>query len=153
MRAVQDYMLREVQRVYRLQGVDISDKHIEVIVRQMLKKIRVENNGDAETLKKITISYLISPAISIRKGNSGGQKYVQVFLQKYEGQYADIYMKSSGDFQKLAMKKRTIRSYRKKYRFRYRNGGVTLYFRVRTYQIVKGRKRVSLYSKIVKIKI
>jgi len=39
-RAVQDYMLREVQRVYRLQGVDIADKHIEVIVRQMLKKIR-----------------------------------------------------------------------------------------------------------------
>ena len=49
-RAVQDYMLREVQRVYRLQGVDIADKHIEVIVRQMLKKVRVENNGDAEFL-------------------------------------------------------------------------------------------------------
>ncbi len=49
-RAVQDYMLREVQRVYRLQGVDISDKHIEVIVRQMLKKVRVENSGDTEFL-------------------------------------------------------------------------------------------------------
>ncbi len=49
-RAVQDYMLREVQRVYRLQGVDIADKHIEVIVRQMLKKIRVEESGDAEVL-------------------------------------------------------------------------------------------------------
>ena len=49
-RAVQDYMLREVQRVYRLQGVDIADKHIEVIVRQMLKKIRVEENGDADVL-------------------------------------------------------------------------------------------------------
>ena len=45
-RAVQDYMIQEVQRVYRLQGVEINDKHIEVIVRQMLKKIRVENNGD-----------------------------------------------------------------------------------------------------------
>ena len=45
-RAVQDYMLREVQRVYRLQGVDIADKHIEVIVRQMLKKVRIENSGD-----------------------------------------------------------------------------------------------------------
>jgi DNA-directed RNA polymerase subunit beta' len=43
-------MLREVQRVYRLQGVDISDKHIEVIVRQMLKKIRIEENGDTEFL-------------------------------------------------------------------------------------------------------
>ncbi len=49
-RAVQDYMLREVQRVYRLQGVEINDKHIEVIVRQMLKKVRVENNGDSEFL-------------------------------------------------------------------------------------------------------
>ena len=48
--AVQDYMLREVQRVYRLQGVEINDKHIEVIVRQMLKKIRIENNGDTEFL-------------------------------------------------------------------------------------------------------
>ena len=49
-RAVQDYLLREVQRVYRLQGVEINDKHIEVIVRQMLKKIRIENNGDSEFL-------------------------------------------------------------------------------------------------------
>ena len=49
-RAVQDYMLREVQRVYRLQGVDIADKHIEVIVRQMLKKIRIEESGDSEIL-------------------------------------------------------------------------------------------------------
>ena len=47
-RAVQDYMIQEVQRVYRLQGVDINDKHIEVIVRQMLKKIRIENSGDTE---------------------------------------------------------------------------------------------------------
>ena len=50
LRAAQDYLLREVQRVYRLQGVDINDKHIEVIVRQMLKKIRVEERGDTEFL-------------------------------------------------------------------------------------------------------
>ena len=49
-RAVQDYMIREVQRVYRLQGVEINDKHVEVIVRQMLKKVRVETNGDSEFL-------------------------------------------------------------------------------------------------------
>lgn len=49
-RAVQDYMIQEVQRVYRLQGVEINDKHIEVIVRQMLKKIRIENNGDSVLL-------------------------------------------------------------------------------------------------------
>ena len=46
-RPVQDYMIQEVQRVYRLQGVEINDKHIEVIVRQMLKKIRIEDNGDS----------------------------------------------------------------------------------------------------------
>ena len=49
-RAVQDYLLREVQRVYRLQGVEINDKHIEVIVRQMLKKVRIEKQGDTEFL-------------------------------------------------------------------------------------------------------
>ena len=43
-------MLREVQRVYRLQGVEINDKHIEVIVHQMLQKIRVETNGDSDML-------------------------------------------------------------------------------------------------------
>ena len=49
-RAVQDYMLREGQRGYRLQGVEINDKHIEVIVRQMLQKIRIEENGDSDLL-------------------------------------------------------------------------------------------------------
>ena len=49
-RAVQNYLLREVQKVYRLQGVDICDKHIEVIVRQMLGKIRIENSGDTKFL-------------------------------------------------------------------------------------------------------
>ena len=57
-RAVQDYMLREVQRVYRLQGVDINDKHIEVIVRQMLKKIRIENNGDSDFLPGVMVDAL-----------------------------------------------------------------------------------------------
>ena len=57
-RAVQDYMLREVQRVYRLQGVEINDKHIEVIVRQMLKKIRIEDNGDTELLPGTMVDFL-----------------------------------------------------------------------------------------------
>ena len=57
-RAVQDYMIREVQRVYRLQGVDIADKHIEVIVRQMLKKIRIEDNGDSDFLPGILVDVL-----------------------------------------------------------------------------------------------
>jgi len=57
-RAVQDYMIQEVQRVYRLQGVEINDKHIEVIVRQMLKKIRIENNGDTELLPGTLVDIL-----------------------------------------------------------------------------------------------
>ena len=57
-RAVQDYMLREVQRVYRLQGVEINDKHIEVIVRQMLKKVRIENNGDSDFLPGVMVDLL-----------------------------------------------------------------------------------------------
>lgn len=57
-RAVQDYMLQEVQRVYRLQGVEINDKHIEVIVRQMLKKIRIENNGDSDFLPGTLVDIL-----------------------------------------------------------------------------------------------
>ncbi|MCL2564778.1 MAG: DNA-directed RNA polymerase subunit beta' [Defluviitaleaceae bacterium] len=57
-RAVQDYMLKEVQRVYRLQGVDINDKHIEVIVRQMLKRVKVEENGDTEFLPGSLVDWL-----------------------------------------------------------------------------------------------
>ncbi len=57
-RAVQDYMIREVQRVYRLQGVDISDKHVEVIVRQMLKKVRIENAGDTGYLPGTLVDVL-----------------------------------------------------------------------------------------------
>jgi len=57
-RAVQDYMIREVQRVYRLQGVEINDKHIEVIVRQMLKKIRVEKGGDTGLLPGMLVDIL-----------------------------------------------------------------------------------------------
>ena len=57
-RAVQDYMIQEVQRVYRLQGVEINDKHIEVIVRQMLRKIKVEESGDTEFLSGTSVDVL-----------------------------------------------------------------------------------------------
>ena len=57
-RAVQDYILREVQKVYRLVGEDINDKHIEVIVRQMMKKIRVEDAGDSDVMVGSTMEYL-----------------------------------------------------------------------------------------------
>ena len=62
--AVQDYMLREVQRVYRLQGVEISDKHIEVLVRQMLKKVKVEEPGDSGLLPGAMIDNLELEALN-----------------------------------------------------------------------------------------
>ncbi len=57
-RGVQDYMIQEVQRVYRLQGVDINDKHIEVIVRQMLKRTKIEEPGDTDFLPGSLIDWL-----------------------------------------------------------------------------------------------
>ncbi|WP_051211764.1 MULTISPECIES: DNA-directed RNA polymerase subunit beta' [Butyrivibrio] len=57
-RAVQDYLLREVQRVYRLQGVDICDKHIEVIVRQMLNKVMIDESGDTNYLPGTLVNVL-----------------------------------------------------------------------------------------------
>jgi DNA-directed RNA polymerase subunit beta' len=57
-RAVQDYMLQEVQRVYRLQGVEINDKHVEMIVRQMLKKIKIEESGDSTVLPGTSMDVL-----------------------------------------------------------------------------------------------
>ena len=53
--AVQDYLIEEVQRVYRMQGVDINDKHIEVIVRQMMKKVRVEDPGDTNLMPNMMV--------------------------------------------------------------------------------------------------
>ena len=58
LRGVQDYMIQEVQRVYRLQGVEISYKHIEVIVRQMLKRVKIEENGDTEFLPGSLVDWL-----------------------------------------------------------------------------------------------
>ncbi len=69
--AVQDYMLREVQRVYRLQGVEINDKHIEVIVRQMLKKVRIDDNGDTDLLPGSMVDILDYEDINSRMEAEG----------------------------------------------------------------------------------
>ena len=69
--AVQDYLLREVQKVYRLQGVEINDKHIEVIVRQMLKKIRVEDAGDSELLPGSNVDTLDLEDINMKLEEEG----------------------------------------------------------------------------------
>ena len=62
--AVESYLIREVQKVYGLQGVDLADKHIEVIVRQMLKKQRIENNGDTDFLPGSLVDRLEIEAIN-----------------------------------------------------------------------------------------
>ncbi|MBE5887033.1 MAG: DNA-directed RNA polymerase subunit beta' [Lachnospiraceae bacterium] len=62
--AVENYMIREVQKVYSLQGVDLSDKHIEVIVRQMLKKQRVEEAGDTDLLPGSLVDRLVLEEIN-----------------------------------------------------------------------------------------
>ncbi|MEG1061441.1 MAG: DNA-directed RNA polymerase subunit beta' [Oscillospiraceae bacterium] len=68
--AVQDYLIKEVQSVYRLQGVDINDKHIEVIVRQMMRKLRITNAGSTNllvgTLLDIAEFYSINDALRAR---------------------------------------------------------------------------------------
>ena len=69
--AVQDYLLQEVQRVYRLQGVEISDKHIEVLVRQMLKKVRVDDPGDTGMLPGTMIDNLELDAVNERMREGG----------------------------------------------------------------------------------
>ncbi len=73
-RAVQDYLIQEVQRVYRLQGVDINDKHIEVIVRQMLKKIRIENNGDSDLLPGTLVDNLEFDDVNERLEKEGKEQ-------------------------------------------------------------------------------
>ena len=71
LRGVQDYMLQEVQRVYRLQGVDINDKHIEVIVRQMLKRVKIEENGDTQLLPGSLVDWLDFEEVNQRAENNG----------------------------------------------------------------------------------
>ena len=56
MKALESYILMEVQRVYRMQGVDISDKHVEVIIRQMVNKVRIEESGDTSLLPGSLVS-------------------------------------------------------------------------------------------------
>ena len=73
LRGVQDYMLKEVQRVYRLQGVDINDKHIEVIVRQMLKRVKIEENGDTLLLPGSLVDWLELDHVNRETLEKGGE--------------------------------------------------------------------------------
>ncbi len=72
--AVQNYLIQEVQRVYRLQGVDINDKHIEVIVRQMMHKVKVEDSGDTEFLTGSLVERYELERVNIRMREEGKQE-------------------------------------------------------------------------------
>ncbi len=100
-RAVQDYMLREVQRVYRLQGVEINDKHIEVIVRQMLKKIRVDEAGDSHVLPGINMSVLEFNAMNEKLIEEGREPAVgkQIMLGITKASLATDSFLSAASFQ------------------------------------------------------
>lgn len=103
--------------------------------------------------KKIKIDYLMRPVIAVTKGKAGSQKYVQIVLKKYEGEYVDIYMKGKSGYSKLKMEKGKNLTSRKKYRFRYEKGKVKILFRVRTYRNIGGKKYYSRFSKALQIKI
>jgi DNA-directed RNA polymerase subunit beta' len=70
---VQNYLVREVQRVYRTQGVDINDKHIEVIVRQMMRKVRIDNAGDSDLLPGEIVSQLEWEEANAKALSEGGE--------------------------------------------------------------------------------
>ena len=101
LRAVQDYMIQEVQRVYRLQGVEINDKHIEVIVRQMLKKVRIEENGDTEFLPGSMVDlfeYLDANEAAVKEGKKPAEG-VEVMLGITKAALATNSFLSAASFQ------------------------------------------------------
>jgi DNA-directed RNA polymerase subunit beta' len=100
-RSVQDYMLREVQRVYRLQGVEINDKHVEVICRQMLKKIRIEGSGDSDFLPGSLVDRLEFDKINNELEGSGleASEGTQVLLGITKASLATNSFLSAASFQ------------------------------------------------------
>ena len=104
-RAVQDYMLREVQRVYRLQGVEINDKHVEVIVRQCLQKIRVEEPGDSDLLPGSMVDALDFLELNEKLEEEGKELAVgsQVLLGITKASLATNSFLSAASFQETSM--------------------------------------------------
>ncbi len=76
-KGVQDYILEQVQSVYRSQGVDINDKHVEIIVRQMLRKVRIENAGSTDLLPGETVDMFTAEEANMKAMQSGGTPALQ----------------------------------------------------------------------------
>jgi len=99
--AVQDYLIQEVQRVYRLQGVDINDKHIEVIIRQMMHKVKVEDAGDTALLTGSLVERYELERINERVREEGGQEaaYSEVLMGITKAALATDSFLSAASFQ------------------------------------------------------
>ena len=101
---VEDYLLKEVQAVYRSQGVDINDKHVEIIIRQMLKKVKVENGGDTEFLPGQVIDVNVYDEENARVVENGGRPAVakKILLGITKATLATDSFLSAASFQETA---------------------------------------------------
>lgn len=104
--------------------------------------------------KQITISKLKPPSASFSKRKTAaGQRYIEIKLKKYQGNILQIYIKKNHSYQNLSLKNPKIQKRNKKFRILYQQGGVTLYFKLRTYKKTAGKRPYSLYSKEYKMKL
>ena len=112
------------------------------------------SGGNLETAKevKVTMDWLRKPEIKVKNGKKGNKRYVEIKLSRYAGKYAQIQVKNNKKYRKVSIGKKPVSSYKGKYRLRYKKSGLTLWFRVRTWKKMNGKKRYSAYSKPVKIK-
>ncbi len=110
--------------------------------------------GNLETAKevKVTMDWLRKPEIKVKNGKKGNNRYIEIKLSRYAGKYAQIQVKNNKKYRKISIGKKPVSSYKGKYRLRYKKSGLTLWFRVRTWKKMNGKKRYSAYSKPVKIK-
>ena len=110
--------------------------------------------GNLETAKevKVTMDWLRKPVIKVKNGKKGNNRYIEIKVLRYSGKYAQIQVKKSKKYRKISIGKKSISSYKGKYRLRYTKRGMTLWLRVRTWKKMDGKKRYSAYSKPVKIK-
>ncbi len=98
---VQEYIVKEIQRVYRLQGVDINDKHVEVMVKQMLKKVRIEDGGDSDYLPGVIvdIDVIQTENEALRKSKKKPAVYSQVLLGITKASLSTTSFLSAASFQ------------------------------------------------------
>jgi hypothetical protein len=148
------------KKIAKISGTKTAykDKTVKKGKNYYYKVIPVDKTGLAGELAggkvvKVSTYALDTPVIQVKKSRTAeGQNYILIELKKYEGTYADIYVKYKGKYHKLKIKKKTISSYRGQYRLRFQSGGHTMKFKVRTYRIKKGKRQYSNVSKVKQIK-